>query len=185
MRIQIFQIKCSEWGWGQAEPWKHIRFIPLVLFTGPRNIGCKQNANSFDWIRWCRGNCIWRNVQDFFFFSLLLSMGEGFFMKFILNKSYHHSQALWCSFVICGCGCAFNFLSIKSKYAVFFFLPPPTVKSKQEESTWADRWRIFILLLSDSTGSVLDGIFSRNKLIPVSQVCTYSTVYVWPLAMAL
>jgi len=28
------------------------------------------------------------------FFSLLLSMGEGFFMKSILNKSYHHSQAL-------------------------------------------------------------------------------------------
>lgn len=122
MRIQIFQIKCSEWG-GQAEPWKHIRFIPPVLFTGPRNIGCKQNANSFDWIRWCRGNCIWRNVQDFFF-SLLLSVGEGCFMKSILNKSYHRPQALRHSFVICGCGCVFNFLSIKSKYAVFFFLPP-------------------------------------------------------------
>lgn len=110
----------------QAEPWKHIRFIPPVLFTGPRNIGCKQNANSFDWIRWCRGNCIWRNVQDFFFFYffLLLSVGEGFFMKSILNKSYHHSRALWYSFVIYGCGCIFNFLSIKSKYAVFFFLPP-------------------------------------------------------------
>lgn len=67
-----------------------------------------------------------------------------FFMKSILNKSYHHSRALWSSFVTCGCGCVFNFLSIKSKYTALFF--SPTVKSKQEESTWADRWGIFIYI---------------------------------------
>lgn len=67
-----------------------------------------------------------------------------FFMKSILNKSYHHSRALWSSFVTCGCGCVFNFLSIKSKYTPLFF--SPTVKSKQEESTWADRWGIFIYI---------------------------------------
>lgn len=144
----------------QAEPWKHIRFILPVLFTGPRNTGCKQNANLFDWIRWCRGNCIWRNVQDFFFFLLLYHYQWGvFFMKSVLNKSYHRSQAFWSSFVTCGCGCVFNFLSIKSKYAVFFCFPP-TVKSKQEESTQADRWRIFILLLPDSTGSDVLRLFS-------------------------
>lgn len=65
-------------------------------------------------------------------------------MKSILNKSYHRCQALWSSFVTCGCGCVFNFLSIKSKYTPFIF--SPTVKSKQEESTWADRWGIFIYI---------------------------------------
>ncbi len=151
----------------------HQIYSPCLVYWAT-DIGCKQNANSFDWIRWCRGNCIWRNVQDFFFFSLLLSVGEGFFMKSILNKSYHHSQALWYSFVICGCGCIFNFLSIKSKYAVFFFLPP-TVKSKQEKSTWADRWRIFILLLSDSTGSdVQTGYFLEiNQLVHDLFMCVW------------
>lgn len=65
-------------------------------------------------------------------------------MKSILNKSYHRYRALWSSFVTCGCGCVFNFLSIKSKYTPFIF--SPTVKSKQEESTWADRWGIFIYI---------------------------------------
>lgn len=65
-------------------------------------------------------------------------------MKSILNKSYHRRRALWSSFVTCGCGCVFNFLSIKSKYTPFIF--SPTVKSKQGESTWADRWGIFIYI---------------------------------------
>lgn len=59
-----------------------------------------------------------------------------FFMKSILNKSYHRSRALWSSFVICGCGCIFNFLSIKSKYTPLS--PPPLLnpnKRSQHEQT--------------------------------------------------
>lgn len=47
----------------------------------------------------------------------------GFFMKSILNKSYHRCRAFWSCFVTRGCGCVFNFLSIKSKYTPVF-LPP-------------------------------------------------------------
>lgn len=53
-----------------------------------------------------------------------------FFMKSILNKSYHHSRALWSSFVTCGCGCVFNFLSIKSKYAPLFFSPHCEIQTR-------------------------------------------------------
>lgn len=82
------------------------------------------------------------------FFSFHHYQWGVFFMKSILNKSYHHSRALWSSFVTCGCGCIFNFLSIKSKYTPLFF--SPTVKSKQAESTWADRWGIFIYICQPS-----------------------------------
>lgn len=59
-----------------------------------------------------------------------------FFMKSILNKSYHHSRALWSSFVTCGCGCVFNFLSIKSKYTPLFFPPlwNPNKRSQHEQT---------------------------------------------------
>lgn len=59
-----------------------------------------------------------------------------FFMKSILNKSYHHSWALWSSFVTCGCGCVFNFLSIKSKYTPLFFPPlwNPNKRSQHEQT---------------------------------------------------
>lgn len=74
-------------------------------------------------------------------------------MKSILNKSYHHSRALWSSFVICGCGCIFNFLSIKSKYTPLSPLPllNPNKRSQHEQTgeeySFLSANRLYISLL--------------------------------------
>lgn len=79
-------------------------------------------------------------------------------MKSILNKSYHHSRALWSSFVTCGCGCIFNFLSIKSKYTPLFFPPlwNPNKRSQHEQTgeeySFLSANRLYISLLMRMMG---------------------------------
>lgn len=168
MRIQIFQIKCSKQGggvggWGGRQNHENTSdLFSLSCLLGHGTLDA--NRMQIYLIESGDAEVIVFEEMSKTFFPLLYHYQWGvFFMKSVLNKSYHHSQAFWSSFVTCGCGCVFNFLSIKSKYAVFFCFPP-TVKSKQEESTQADRWRIFILLLPDSTGSDVLHLFSPAHL---------------------
>lgn len=124
MRIQIFQIKCSEQGGCRQNHENTSDLFPLSCLLGHGTLDANRMQIHLIESGDAEVIVFGEMSKTSSFFSLLLSVGEGFFMKSILNKSYHHSQALGYSFVICGCGCVFNFLSIKSKYAVFFFLPP-------------------------------------------------------------
>lgn len=139
IRIQIFRIKCSK----QRSTHKHENTSDLFCLPCLPVHGT-LHANRMQMHLIESGDAeviVFGEMSKIFFHHYQWGV---FFMKSILNKSYHHSQALWSSFVTCGCGCVFNFLSIKSKYTPLFF--SPTVKSKQEESTQADRWGIFIYI---------------------------------------
>lgn len=100
---------------------------------------------------------VFGEMSNFFFFFHHYQWGV-FFMKSILNKSYHHSRALWSSFVTCGCGCIFNFLSIKSKYTLLFFPPlwNPNKRSQHEQTgeeySFLSANRLYISLLMQMMG---------------------------------
>lgn len=72
---------------------------------------------------------VFGEMSKIFFFFHHYQWGV-FFMKSILNKSYHRCRALWSPFVTCGCGCVFNFLSIKSKYTPFIFSPHCEIQTR-------------------------------------------------------
>lgn len=69
-------------------------------------------------------------IFPFFPPVIISGVGGGFFMKSILNKSYHRSRAFWSCFVTRGCGCVFNFLSIKSKYTPVFHTPHCEIQTR-------------------------------------------------------
>lgn len=69
-------------------------------------------------------------IFPFFPPVIISGVGGGFFMKSILNKSYHRSRAFWSCFVTRGCGCVFNFLSIKSKYTPVFHPPHCEIQTR-------------------------------------------------------
>lgn len=125
-----------------------------------------------------------------FFFFIIISGGGGCFMKSILNKSYHRPQALRHSFVICGCGCVFNFLSIKSKYAVFFFLPPlwNLNKRSQHQPTGEEysfcccliqQALIFFAFFPARRSQFFDGMFSKHLMRSKFAKEQKLIMYVW------
>lgn len=124
MRIQIFQIKCSKQGVGGRHNHENTSdLFSLSCLLGHGTLDA--NRMQIYLIESGDAEVIVFEEMSKTFFPLLYHYQWGvFFMKSVLNKSYHRSQAFWSSFVTCGCGCVFNFLSIKSKYAVFFCFPP-------------------------------------------------------------